>query len=370
MKKLLSLLLALVLVLSLVACSENTQTETTGETTEETVAETTAEETTEETTAEAPAESTSEIAKIGLGTSVSLKPTAITEEGGQTQSNVTIAALAFDAEGKIVKANIDVAQSTVKLNADGTLETPAEELTFKTKKELGPEYDMVKASEIGKEWFEQAEGFENFIIGKTAEEVLGIATEKADEEHQAKPTDPDLISSTTIDIGAFQKAVADAWENSKDAQGATQLGLGVTTGLGHSTKEADGENGTTVQYETKMAATALDAEGKVVTTIIDNAQNSVAFAVDGTVAPEQATEGTTKKHLGTEYGMAKASAIGKEWFEQVEGFENWAVGKTNDEISGLAVEEGKTTDADLLATTTITITGLQEALVKSIESAK
>ena len=225
---------------------------------------------------------------------------------------------------------------------------------------------MRKASPIGKEWFEQAEGFEQFIIGKTADEVAGIATE-AKNDHPSVPADPDLLASTTMDIGAFQKAVVDAWENSKDAAGATQLGYGAITSLGHSTAEADGENGAKVQFETAIAVTGLDADGNIVATLIDNAQNTVAFNADGTVSAEQSAEGTTKKHLGEEYNMRKASPIGKEWFEQVEGFEAWAVGKNKDAISGLAVEEGKPTDADLLSTTTITITGLQNTLAKSFD---
>ena len=54
--------------------------------------------------------------------------------------------------------------------------------------------------------------------------------------------------------------------------------------------------------------------------------------------------------------MRKASAIGKEWFEQAAGFAAFITGKTLTEASGIAVNEGGyPTDADLMATTTMGI---------------
>ena len=47
----------------------------------------------------------------------------------------------------------------------------------------------------------------------------------------------------------------------------------------------------------------------------------------------------TKHELKEDYGMAKVSEIGKEWFEQMEAFQDWMAGKTKEEITGLAVKE-------------------------------
>lgn len=366
MKKGLSLLLALVLVFSLVACSTGTNetaTETVAETAGETAVETTTEETTaEETTAE---ETTSAegFAELALGTSVSLA----SSKDGNAQSDVTIAALALDAEGKIVKAHIDVAQSKVPVTETGAVEAPE---GFKTKLELGPDYGMAKASEIGKEYDEQAKAFADYIVGKTIDEVVAIPTAERDENHPNVPTDADLLASVTIDIGAYQKAVADAANYKKAVEGAVELGLGVNTKLGNRTADAADGEGASVQFETTVAATAIDAEGKVVATIIDTAQNAVAFNADGTLSADHSAEGTTKKHLGADYGMAKASEIGKEWDEQVIGLEDFLVGKTTDEISGLALEEGVPTDADLLTTTTVKIGAYQDAVVRSLSNVK
>ncbi|WP_297377562.1 hypothetical protein [uncultured Helcococcus sp.] len=366
MKRLLSLLLALVLVFSLVACSDK-GTETKGETKTETAGET-GKETVKE------AETSAAIEKIALGTSVSLG----SSKDSTAQQDVTIAALALDAEGKIVKAHIDVAQSKFKVKEDGTFEVAPESTEFKTKHELKDDYGMKKASGIEKEWFEQAKGFEDYIIGKTIDEVVAIATKPSEDgSHPNVPAEADLLATTTIDIGAFQKAVADAANHTKDAKGATSLGLAVKTALGHGTAPAQDGKGANVQFESNISVTALDKDGKVVASLIDTAQNAVPFGEDHKVSSELKAEGTTKKKLGAEYGMKETSAkIGKikdggEWFEQVEGLENHLVGKTKDEVSSIELKDGAPAEGtDLVATTTIAITDLQEATVKSFDNVK
>ena len=364
MKKLLSLLLALVLVFSLVACSNNG--ETTAETNQETQTETageTAGETAEETQTETPA-TTGDIAQIALGTSVSLGAS----KDLSAQSDVTIAALALDSEGKIVKAHIDVAQSKVPVTEAGVVEAPTE---FKTKQELQDDYGMRKASGIKAEWYEQANSFADYIVGKTIDEVVAIPTQPSEDgSHPNVPSDADLLASVTMDIGAMQKAVADAKTFVKDAAGATQLGLGVNTQLGSRTANAEGEEPASVQFETTVAVNAIDADGKIVATILDTAQNSVQFNADGTLAEGQSTEGTTKRHLGDEYGMKKASPIGKEWDEQIEGLENYLVTMTKDQVSGIELTDGAPTTADLLATTTMAIPAYQATVVKSFDVVK
>ena len=368
MKRLLSLLLALVLVFSLVACSDK-GTETKAETKTETAGETAGDATEAGT-----------IEKIALRTSVSLG----SSKDSNAQQDVTIAALALDAEGKIVKAHIDVAQSKFKVKEDGTFEVEPESAEFKTKHELKDDYGMKAVSakngkiKDGGEWYEQAKGFEDYIIGKTIDEVVAIETKPSEDgSHPNVPAEADLLATTTIDIGAFQKAVADAANHTKDAKGAEKLGLAVKTVLGHNTAPAQDGKAANVQFETNISVTALDKDGKVVAALIDTAQNSVPFGEDHKVSSELKAEGTTKKKLGTEYGMKETSAkIGKikdggEWDEQIEGLENHLVGKTKDEVSSIELKDGAPAEGtDLVATTTIAITDLQEATVKSFDNVK
>lgn len=383
MKKITSLLLALLLVFSLTACGEKKDpAESKAEETkaEESKEETQAEESKEETQAEEGkdfdrqvASGEGQIEKIGLGMSVGLDAKELKEGKGNTTSNVTVAGLAFDKDGKIVKAYIDVAQSKFAVKDDGTFETKPEEAKFKTKLELGDEYGMKDVSAkvgIGKEYYDQANAFAEYIIGKTADEVAAIPTAKKDDNHLNVPTDADLLASVTIDVGEYQKAVVDAWENAVEAKGGEKLGLSISSNLGHNTAEAKDDKGAVVQYETSAVLSAVDKDGKVVNSTINTAQNAIAFKADGTVETDLTQPGTTKRALGDKYDMKKASKIGKEWFEQIDGLAAFTVGKTAEEISGLELEDGKAKDADLLATTTITVSDYLENIVKSVESAK
>ena len=67
--------------------------------------------------------------------------------------------------------------------------------------------------------------------------------------------------------------------------------------------------------------------------------------------------------------MAPASPIGKEWFEQVDAYELWCVGKTVDEVKGVVGEDGAPTDDTLLTGCTIKIGDITKAVVDACEKA-
>ncbi len=91
-----------------------------------------------------------------------------------------------------------------------------------SKNELGADYGMGSISGIGKEWNEQAQALADYVVGKTADEVLGIAVDEA-----TKPAEADLASSVTISIGGFQNAIAEAVDRAQPlgAQAEDELRL-------------------------------------------------------------------------------------------------------------------------------------------------
>ncbi len=369
MKKLLMLLLVFALSFSMLAGC--TQTE---EPVEEPAAEEPAEEPVEEP-AEEPAEAGS-IAKLGLGqvisTSKSKEKTA--DENAQAQADVTIAAVGFDEDGKVVTVTIDVAQTRVAFDENMAVTSDKEELV-KSKKELGPDYGMAKASSLGKEWYEQMEAFEEWMIGKTVEEIKSLEVMERDESHQNVPNVPELTSSVTITVESYIAAVEEAWNNAVDATGAETVGLGIETHIDKS-KDATADAGAQAQVDTYMAATAFDADGVVVATIIDNAQVRVAYELDGTLATDTSVEGKTKHELKEDYGMVKASSIDKEWYEQMEAFQEWMVGKDIEEIKNLEVMERDESHQnvpnvpELTSTVTITVEGYIAVVEEAAEMAR
>lgn len=140
--------------------------------------------------------------KMGLGIVASVdKSKNAGESDGAAQTDMTIAAVVLDKDGKIVKCVIDAVTAAIAFNKDGELVTPAS-TEFKSKNELADGYGMKKASSIGKEWSEQAKAFSEYVTGKTVSEVKGIAVTEG-----GQPQSEDLKSQVTVSVRDFIKAI-------------------------------------------------------------------------------------------------------------------------------------------------------------------
>ena len=138
-------------------------------------------------------------------------------------------------------------------------------------------------------------------------------------------------------------------------------------------KDATAEKSGEAKASSTYGVVALDKDGKVVFTQTDEAQNAVKFTTAGALDGE-AMAVPTKAEKKDEYGMKKASSIGKEWFEQNQAFDEWTVGKTSNEISGMEVtknQAGKTVtaDKDLMTGCTMGVDSLQKVTVTAIAAA-
>lgn len=121
------------------------------------------------------------IAKVGAASIAEPKV-----DGTGLEISTTVTTVALDADGKVVYSFVDVAQ--LKGTAEAGKVVAGDNL--KTKRELGTDYGMKKAgSKL--EWYEQADKFQEWTIGKTIADVL-----KAD-------SDADLTSSVSIHTTSF-----------------------------------------------------------------------------------------------------------------------------------------------------------------------
>ncbi|MGI6366089.1 MAG: hypothetical protein ACOX2G_10275 [Bacillota bacterium] len=282
-----------------------------------------------------PAEST---VKLGLG---SVSSIASSKDATETttalgQADTTVAAVVFDKNGKIVDVRIDTVQT--KVNFDADMKVTNRSAAIKSKKELGHDYNMAGRSEIGKEWFEQIAALEEWMIGKTVEEVTSLKVKERDASHKHVPDVPELTSTVTITVESYLAAVAKAWENTIEVKGYDTLGLGIDVSIA-SSRDASETTTAQAQADATFAATAFDKDGKVAGVIIDTAQVRIAFDADGKVTSDKTAELKTKKELGYDYNMKDRSEIGKEWFEQIEALEDWMKGKAVGEIVTLKVKE-------------------------------
>ncbi|HKM01722.1 MAG TPA: hypothetical protein VJ083_06685, partial [Sedimentibacter sp.] len=178
------------------------------------------------------------------------------EKDGTAQTDSVIVAVTVDKDGKIVQTVIDTAQTKIAFSAEGKVLTDLTTV-FASKQELKEEYGMGKASTIDKEWYEQANALSAYIVGKTVEEVKGIAVDET-----GVPTEADLVSSVTIKINPYKEAIEKAVANAQylGAEASDKLGLGVVTTIAKSKDATADAEGVAQAYTTYTAAT-FDADG-------------------------------------------------------------------------------------------------------------
>jgi len=154
------------------------------------------------------------IVKVGMGTVTSIaksKDYAVKdgkETLAQAQVDTTIVAASFDKDGKVIAVTIDVAQDKVAFDKDMKV-TSDKTAAGKTKAEKGAEYGMKEASGIKKEWNEQIAALENWMAGKTIDQI------KAMKLNEDVPAEADLTSSVTIGVDAYIAAVEESASKTK-----------------------------------------------------------------------------------------------------------------------------------------------------------
>jgi hypothetical protein len=304
----------------------------------------------------APAAPQPVVTKVGTASVTTVQPRAATAEvAGRIRVNVTTATVMLDKDGKFVSVNIDVAQN------DGTFDTTGAVLVATaapTKKEKGAAYGMKTASAIGKEWDEQIKSLEDWMIGKTLAEVKALPVA------EGKITS-DLKSSVSVTVTDYLAAVEKAVAAAVELQDVAKVGAESVTTIQPRAATADVAG--RIRVNTTFVGVALDKDGKVLHVFVDVAQNDGLFGVDGAITT--AVAAATKKEKGAAYGMKTASAIGKEWNEQLEALEAWMLGKTLTEIKALPVTDGKIT-SDLKSSVSVTVTDYFAAFEKAYNAAK
>ena len=372
MKKILAMFLLVCMIFALAACGQQAApAEQPAEAPAETPAEQPAEAPAEQP-AEAPAEQPAEAPaaaeyKLGLGISLNMDDS----KAGNAQVDACAAAVVLDAEGKIVAARIDVAQNKMDVT-DGQVDTEA---TFLTKYEKGDDYNMVKFSNATHEWYEQAAAFEEYVVGKTADEISGMET-VVNEEGHAVTTDETLYASCSISISEFQEAIVKACNDEQGmsftAEEGFKLGLAINSTADESVAATADAEGVVKMYS-EFGAVVVDAEGKILAALTDATQPQIKIDAAGEIV-ETSFKGT-KRELKEDYNMVAFSNATLEWYQQAQNFVEYAVGKTADELRGTETvvnEEGHQVFADetLYASVSISVDGMINVVAKAVDNAR
>ena len=215
-------------------------------------------------------------------------------------------------KGKVTKYFIDAKQAEV--NEAGEFVWNA-----KSKKELKYDYNMKDVSEIGKEWFEQAEALEAFMLEKGPEAVT------------TKDGYIDNVTGVSVKDGGYTKLAKEALANAK-ANKFLAFELGYTSAKGP---------------QVTWSIVTTDNKGKVTEIFLDCLQSDKSTANDTVKFTWKAK---TKKELKFDYNMKPVSGIGKEWFEQAEALEKFMLEKgvdavttkdgVIDNVTGVSIKDG------------------------------
>ena len=91
-------------------------------------------------------------------------------ENGKGVVSTTYATVIFDQNNIIRKVYIDEVESKIYFDSKGQLSDKAENIV-RSKRELGDSYGMKAASPIGKEWYEQINSLESWLVGRNIADI-------------------------------------------------------------------------------------------------------------------------------------------------------------------------------------------------------
>ena len=195
---------------------------------------------------------------------------------------------------------------------------------------------------------------------KLTEATAQVSTVQADAEAKAAELTAQ-VETLTADLEAAKAApVVEA--------PADTYGLGMVTSIG-SVADATAEKAGAAQVNTVVCSLVLDAEGKIKSVTWDVQQTKIQFSAEGKPV-ELPAELLTKLEKGEDYGMRKASPIGKEWFEQIAAFAEYCVGKTVEEVLATPTVDDAPAVEELKASVTVSIGDYLASLQKAAANAK
>ena len=284
------------------------------------------------------------------------------EDAAKIEYDVSVVAVTVDDAGVITSCIIDSLGTTVEIDAAGMIVTDTSVAPV-TKNELGDNYNMKAYAGSKYEWYEQAAALADFAVGKTVEELKSGAI---DESGKA-PAGSDLATTATIYLGGYVNAIEAAVNNAQHlgAQAGDELKYAVIASLTDSTAATADDEGLA---QLNLDAVALTVKDGVITSCaLDSLQGKVNFDAAGVITTDLTAPIQTKNQLGEAYGMKAWGGATYEWNEQAANFAAYVTGKTAADVAGIAVSEGKPSDADLSATVTIAIGGFQGLIEKAMQ---
>lgn len=284
--------------------------------------------------------------KLGVASVQHVSETADRKTDEPGAEFITVVAGVALQDDKVAYVKIDESQQYAYVRGGDVFEGEAQKTKGEKKEAYGMKDQSTKDG-LGKEWYEQVEALEAAIIGKTKDEVKAYFSSE------------EVKTASTMYLDDMAAAVLKAIDNTVEVSGVSKVGLGYQVAVN---VKGDGLKPESVL---DYALIAVDADGKIVKALLDNAQEKAELK-DGEIV--YTNVGKTKGELKEAYGMKEfgpEGAIGKEWNEQNDALMEYFVGKTPAEVTALDAD-AKNID-DINSSVTIVIAGAQAA-VKNAEA--
>ncbi len=268
----------------------------------------------------------------------------------KTTVKTTVAAVVLDKDGKITECKLDEAEFPVELK-NGALQVAVDLLTKgETEDYTLTDRDLGAGNTSNASWDDQVEAFCDYVEGMTGNQVSAIAATDGKSE---------MIEGCDLIITDFISAVHEATKMAKAKNIAAGDELELAVSVAKSGESTDAKP----QFDIEMAAVTLGGGDRITACITDTAQ--AKLTIENSLFSHAAGKMDTKRGKGDGYGMKQASSVKKEWYEQADAFDAYAVGKTAEELSKLSVgNDGKT---DAISGCTMAISGMLKNAVKAAE---
>ena len=288
----------------------------------------------------------------------------------------TVATVVMDTTGKIILCRIDVADNKMYTDAID----PAD-YNFRSKMELGDEYGMGSYGPSGIEWYKQAQAFENYVVGMTAEDVANIKTQKPEGSGSIISADDALLSAgCTIDISDFIEAVKKACTDTNSMTftaypNSFTLGVAISTSAEDSYGYKDGRYSKIVMRSDFASAVICDE--KILASLNDAIRPEFDIEYDYIFGVSFNGLYRELKYSFNDLGVNNNDSTALKWYQQSEAFSKHVVGMTADDVQNMKTQKpegsGSNISADdalLSAGCTIDITPLKTVLAKAARYAR
>lgn len=135
-------------------------------------------------------------------------------------------------------------------------------------------------------------------------------------------------SSSDSGVESSEESSGEPSEGSSEDENDSSEGSGEEESASSEPAKPEFEGGR-VTVNVVTASVTIDSENVIKSLKLDKYELSVEVDENGYLVGDISTDGVkSAKELAYDYGMKASSKLSLEWFEQVENFEKWAVGKT------------------------------------------